>query len=147
MSIDFYKEFGELGFLASYSNHGFQINGVYYPTVEHYYQASKFDDEKLKKKILSCKTPREASEIGRDRNNKRIPNFRKMKIQKMYEANLEKFRQNPEIAEKLLNTGNEEIREMTVKESFWGIGPNQTGENQMGKILMRVREELRKEIK
>ena len=63
----------------------------------------------------------------------------------MYEANLEKFRQNPTIRKKLLETGNEEIREMTTKESFWGVGPNLDGKNNMGKILMRVRDELRKE--
>ena len=147
MSVDFYKEFGELGYLASYSDHGFEVNGIYYPTVEHYYQASKFDDEKIINKILNCKTPKEASMIGRDRNNIRIPNFKEIKIQKMYEANLEKFRQNPELAKKLLDTGNETIREMTTKESFWGVGPNLDGENHMGKILMRVREKLRKEVK
>ena len=65
----------------------------------------------------------------------------------MYEGTLEKFRQNPVIAKKLLETGKEEIREMTTKESFWGVGPNLDGENHMGIILMRVREELRKEMK
>ncbi len=147
MSIDFYKEFGELGYLASYSNHGFKVKGVYYPTVEHYYQASKFSDENIIKKILQCKSPKEASEIGRDRNNIRIPNFKEIKLKKMYEANLEKFRQNPSIAKKLLETGNEEIREMTTKESFWGVGPNLDGENHMGTILMEVRKTLREEIK
>jgi predicted NAD-dependent protein-ADP-ribosyltransferase YbiA (DUF1768 family) len=33
--IEFYKEFGDLGYLANYSNHGFSIDGVYYKTVEH----------------------------------------------------------------------------------------------------------------
>ena len=41
MSVDFYKEFGELGYLAIYSNHGFYEDGVFYKTVEHYYQAKK----------------------------------------------------------------------------------------------------------
>ena len=145
MSIDFYKEFGELGYLASYSNHGFDIKGIHYPTVEHYYQASKFEDKKIIQRILACKTPKEASEIGRDRNNTRIPNFKEIKLEKMYEANLEKFRQNPAIKKRLLETGNEEIREMTTKESFWGMGPNLDGQNNMGRILMRVRDELRKE--
>lgn len=147
MSIDVYKEFGDLGYLASYSNHGFDIEGIYYPTVEHYYQASKFDNPEIIKKILTCKTPKEASAVGRDRNNIRIPNFKEIKLQKMYEANLEKFRQNPDIAKKLIETGNEEIREMTIKESYWGVGPNLDGENHMGKILMRVREEIKKEEK
>ena len=70
MSIDFYKEYGPLGYLANYSNHGFTKDGVYYKTAEHYYQASKFDDEEIRKKIICSKTPKEASNIGRDRNNR-----------------------------------------------------------------------------
>ena len=36
MAIEFYKEFGDLGYLANYSNHGFYKNGIYYKTVEHF---------------------------------------------------------------------------------------------------------------
>ena len=50
MSVDFYKELGDLGYLASYSNYGFDIDGIHYQTVEHYYQASKFADEEIIKK-------------------------------------------------------------------------------------------------
>ena len=48
MSIDFYNEHGPLGYLANYSNHCFIKDGVYYKTAEHYYQASKFVDEKIR---------------------------------------------------------------------------------------------------
>ena len=60
MSIDFYKEHGPLGYLANYSNHGFIKDGVYYKTAEHYYQASKFDDEAIRKKIINAETTKEA---------------------------------------------------------------------------------------
>ena len=50
--IEFYKEFGELGYLANYSNHGFTKDGVFYKTVEHYYQSEKFDDPEIKNKII-----------------------------------------------------------------------------------------------
>ena len=92
MAIEFYKEFGELGYLASYSNHGFFKNGIYYKTVEHYYQSEKFDNKKLKEKIINCSTPKEASIIGRDRNNIRRKDFDKLKT--MYDAVYEKFNQN-----------------------------------------------------
>lgn len=146
MSIDFYKEFGEYGYLANYSPHGFYKDGTYYPTVEHYYQSEKFTDEEIKHKIIAAKTPKEASEIGRSRDLKRKANFRKEKLKVMYTGVLEKFRQNPEIRSKLIETRNEIIREMTVKESFWGVGPDLDGENHIGKILMAVREQLKKEI-
>ena len=143
MSVDFYREEGELGYLANYSNYGFTVDGVYYPTAEHFYQASKFDNPEIIQKILSCKTAREAASVGRDRNNKRIDHFKDIKLDKMYQAVYEKFQQNPDIRKKLIETGDEEIREMTDQESYWGVGPQLDGENHMDEILMRVREELK----
>ena len=70
MAIKFYKEFGELGYLATYSNHGFYKNDVFYKTSEHYYQSKKFDDPIVVQKIIDAPTPKEASNIGRDRNNR-----------------------------------------------------------------------------
>ena len=145
MSVDFYKEFGPLGYLANYSNHGFYKNGIYYKTVEHYYQSEKFDNKEIKEKIINATTPKEASNIGRDRNNIRKPNFKQIKDEVMYEGVLEKFRQNKDIQEKLLETGNEEIREMTIDEYYWGVGKDQSGENHIGRILMRVRDKIKEE--
>lgn len=132
MSVDFYREEGELGYLANYSDYGFTVDGVYYPTAEHFYQASKFDNPEIIQKILSCKTAREAASVGRDRNNKRIDHFNDIKLNKMYQAVYEKFQQNPDIRKKLIETGDEEIREMTDQESYWGVGPQLDGENHMG---------------
>ena len=146
MAIDFYKEFGKYGFLANYSQHGFYKKGIFYPTVEHYYQSEKFDDESIKNKIINAKTPKEASKIGRDRSLVRKKNFKDIKNFVMYEGILEKFRQNFDIRNLLIETRNQEIREMSVKESYWGVGPNLDGTNYIGKILMRVREHIKEEI-
>ena len=146
MSVDFYKEHGPLGYLANYSNHGFIKDGVYYKTAEHYYQASKFDDETIRKKIINAETPKEASIIGRDRNNIRKKNCRTKKLDDMYTAVYLKFSQNKDIRSKLIETRNQEIREMTTKESYWGIGPNFDGINHIGKILMRVRKKVKSDL-
>lgn len=146
MAIEFYKEFGPLGYLANYSNHGFKKNGVFYKTAEHYYQSEKFDDEKIKNKILNAPTPKIASNIGRDRSNIRKDNFKNVKLEVMYEGILEKFRQNREIAYKLIETRNQEIVEATIDEYYWGIGKTKEGQNHIGKILVKVREQIKKEI-
>lgn len=146
MAIEFYKEFGELGYLANYSNHGFYKNGIYYKTVEHYYQSEKFDDIEIKNKIINANTPKEASNIGRDRTNIRKANFKKIKNKVMYEGILEKFRQNREIACKLIETRNEDIAEATVDEYYWGIGKDKTGQNNIGMILGEVRKKIKEEI-
>lgn len=145
MTIKFYKEYGELGYLATYSNYGFTINGVFYKTSEHYYQSKKFLDKSIIQKVINAKTPKEASTIGRDVNNKKREDWKYIKMGVMFDAVYYKFKQNPIIREKLLNTGNEEIIEETTKENFWGCGPKFDGQNNYGKILCKVREKLREE--
>lgn len=144
--IEFYKEFGELGYLANYSNHGFTKNDVFYKTVEHYYQSEKFSDPEIKNKIINADTPKEASNIGRDRSNKRIPNFKDIKEQVMFDGVLEKFRQNRDIAYKLIETRNKKIAEATIDEYYWGIGKDKSGKNVIGDILVKVRERIKEEI-
>ena len=56
--IRFYKEFGEYGYLATYSNYGFFKDGVFWKTSEHYYQAQKFMDSDTKIRIQNAKTPK-----------------------------------------------------------------------------------------
>ena len=147
MAVEFYKEFGELGYLANYSDHGFyDTKGIYYPTVEHYYQSHKFNNPTIIDSILKASTPKEASIIGRDCNNTRIPHFDKKKLEVMHEGVYLKFSQNKDIRSKLIETHNQEIREMSVKESFWGVGPELDGENHIGKILMNVRDEVKKDL-
>lgn len=143
MTICFYKEFGELGYLATYSNHGFFRDGIFYKTSEHYYQSKKFDDKKVIDKIINCNTPKDASNIGRDRNNKPIRLWKLLKCDVMFDAVLYKFIEHEDLKQKLINTNNEDIVEETVKENYWGIGPNKDGLNNYGKILCMVRNILK----
>ena len=54
-----------------------------------------------------------------------------------------KFKQNPGLAEKLLNTGERELVEGNQwGDTFWGVCSGK-GENVLGKILMQVRLEIR----
>lgn len=63
----------------------------------------------------------------------------------MYEICKAKFTQNEDLKEKLLATGNNILEEgNTWGDRVWGT-VNGVGENRLGKILMRVREELRNE--
>lgn len=146
MAIEFYKEFGDLGYLANYSNHGFYKNGIYYKTVEHYYQSEKYDNEEIKQRIIDANTPKEASNIGRDRNNIRKNNFKEIKQEVMLEGLVEKFRQNKDILYKLLNTKNEDIMEHTVDEYYWGIGKDYSGKNIIGSLLCKTRNILKNEL-
>ena len=119
---------------------------VYYKTTEHYFQSQKFIDPSIQHNIIDCNTPKEASTIGRDRNLPIREDWDTIRVQIMYDAVYEKFKQNPEICKKLIATGDAYIIEETTKENFWGCGPDYNGQNTYGKILCEVRKQLRNEV-
>lgn len=53
-----------------------------------------------------------------------------------------KLEQNPYVLKKLLQTGDYYIVEDSPKDSFWGWGPDRCGENQLGRLWMKLRKEL-----
>lgn len=53
-----------------------------------------------------------------------------------------KIEQNPYVKETLLNTKDYILVENSPKDSFWGWGPNKDGENHLGKLWMKLRDEL-----
>ncbi|MDE7478548.1 MAG: NADAR family protein, partial [Lachnospiraceae bacterium] len=69
--------------------------------------------------------------------------WEKVKFDIMYEICKAKFSQNEELREKLIATGKVRLEEgNTWGDKIWGT-VNGKGQNNLGKILMRVREELR----
>ncbi len=147
MAIYFYKQYGPLGYLANYSDHGFFKDGKYWPTAEHYFQAQKFFDESIQERIRLAETPKEASTIGRDRKLPLRSDWEQVKQDIMLETVLLKFRAHPDILKLLIETGDEELIENTTKESYWGCGPNKDGQNNYGKILVKARKILKEELK
>ncbi len=53
-----------------------------------------------------------------------------------------KLRQNPYVMRKLLQTGKRKIVEDSPKDAFWGWGEKRDGRNELGKIWMKLREEV-----
>ncbi len=71
--------------------------------------------------------------------------WEQVKVQLMEEIVRAKFTQNADLAQMLLATGNRLIQEgNTWHDVFWGVDQKtEKGENHLGKILMKIREELR----
>ncbi len=61
----------------------------------------------------------------------------------MYKALLAKFSQNEELKDLLEMTRNRELVEDSPYDSYWGVGGAGSGENRLGKLLMKVRDDLR----
>ncbi|MEH2286907.1 NADAR family protein [Nostoc sp.] len=146
MTIYFYKVWQPYGCFSNFSLHGIQIEGAYWPTVEHYYQAQKFvgsTDAATIPLIYAAPTPEEAATLGRCGTRQLRQDWDLVKTQIMREAILKKFLTHADIREVLLKTGDEILVENSPTDSFWGCGANKSGQNHLGKTLMSVREEIR----
>lgn len=136
--IDFFD--GEYAFLSNFYDSEIYHDGIKYPTVEHAFQAAKTMNLNERIKIAEMKTPGQAKRAGR-----RVAlrsDWEKVKFQVMKELVLQKFI-NPELREKLIKTdGNELIEGNTWNDTCWGVCKG-VGENNLGKILMEVRELLK----
>jgi len=140
--IKFYRVTDPYGCFSNFSRHGFNLDERYWRTSEHYFQANKFIDNKLKEQIRNAPTPMEAAQMGRDRLNPLRSDWEDVKDDIMFKAVLSKFQTNGDIKKILLSTGNAIIVEDTKSDYYWGCGSNRTGKNMLGKILMNVRELL-----
>ena len=120
------------------------------------FQALRYDDRIIREQIRREKSPMGAKMISKKTENREL-----MVVKPMSERDLEnmriclrlKFTQHPALREKLLKTGDHVIFEDVARRNgtrhrFWGavrVGDRLEGENMLGKLLMELREEIRRE--
>lgn len=143
MTIYFYTTRDKYGCFSNFSSHGFELDGVYWPTSEHYFQAQKFAGTPHVEQIRQVKTAKDAAKMGRDRKRPLRPDWEQVKDDIMRKAVLRKFETHADIREILLATGDELIVENSPIDYYWGCGADGSGKNRLGQILMEVREILR----
>lgn len=149
MAIYFYKVKDAFGCFSNFSPHAIYINGQHWQTVEHYYQAQKFvntKDQDAIQLIWAANTPEYAAALGRDRTRQIRPDWELVNLSIMREAVLTKFLTHLDIQKILLSTGDQIIIEDSPTDYYWGCGLEKNGQNHLGKILVSVREEIRKRI-
>ena len=133
--------------LSNFSRHPVEVDGVLYMTSEHYFQAAKFfeTEPEWAKAIASTRWPSEAFKMGKDRSHKIDPNWdTSSALYHMERVLFEKVKQHKVIYDKLLATGNAYIVERADWDDIWGDGKNRVGKNQLGRLWMKVRNELKK---
>ncbi len=125
----------------------FQVDykGRRWATSEHAYQASHFFETapEVAEQIHKARSAHEAYSIANDNENKEPDNWNEIKVGIMYEICKLKLLQNPYVKKKLELSGDLDIVEDSPKDDFWGWGAKRDGRNELGKIWMRLREELR----
>ena len=121
-----------------------------FPTNEHHYQAQKANCEDVHIWIQQAPHARLAMVIGRElEHNKYLKDkymkkdWDKKKLDVMLNGLRAKFA-NIYLKNMLLETGDAILHEDNPEDPFWGIGDG-SGESWLGKLLMQVREEIRRD--
>lgn len=128
--------------LASYSRHGFELDGAEWPSVEHYYQAMKFEDETIRDEIRQLSHPNDTVKLVKKYKRKIRKDWKKIKVTVMTRGFYIKCRTHKDVASALLKTGDRKIVERSQYDYFWGCGRDGRGDNNYGKVLMNIRNKL-----
>jgi N-glycosidase YbiA len=142
--INFYHVSDEFGCFSNFAPYPVRIGEKLWPTSEHYFQAQKFEQAEHQEKIRQTKSPMIAARMGRDRKKPLRRDWESVKVAIMREVVRAKFNQHDGIRQILLSTGDAKIVEHTENDSYWGDGGDGSGKNMLGRILMEIREELRR---
>lgn len=125
-------------FLSNFYPVEIKLDGIVYPNAETAFQAQKTLDVEERRKFSMLKNPVQAKRLGR--KVKLRDDWEEVKLDIMTEIVSQKFLQHPHLIEMLLQTGDEELVEgHKWGDRFWGVCKG-TGENNLGKILMKIRD-------
>lgn len=133
--------------LDNFSSFKVEWDGYLYSSLQEAYQAASFmgSDEELVEKIKRSHSADEAQRIAYANKDKQRKDWSEVKVEVMEKLLRLKVEQNPYVKKILLQTKDYLIMEDSPKDSFWGWGPNRDGKNQLGKLWMKLREELRED--
>ena len=144
--IYFYSKSADFFELSNFSPHGFALDGAFWPTVEHYFQAQKFPDcPDYQERIRRAHGPKQAKSLGRSRKVPIRPDWEACKESIMARALRAKFTTHRGLRELLVGTGERPLIEQAPSDYYWGCGRTGTGRNRLGELLMALRDQLRRE--
>lgn len=137
---------GEYRFLSNFYESPVRLDSTEYATVEHAFQAAKTLDLKERVKILEADTPGKAKKLGRKVTLRE--DWEQVKMSIMEALVFHKFEENKALAAALVATGDAELIEgNNWGDEIWGMVVEAdgalVGENLLGKILMKVRDQLK----
>lgn len=131
--------------LENFSAFGIEMEGIYFKTGEHAFQFLKFKNKKICEEIINCNSPYDARMLGRKYKSERIPNWNEIKYDYLEKVFKLKVEQNQLVKDVLLATKDYLICEYCEDEDTeWGLDKNGNGENKLGKVWMKVRDEITK---
>ncbi len=134
----------------------FTVDGVVYPSAEHFMMAGKallFGDTEVAEQIVKASHPGAAKALGRQVRGFDEQRWAEERFGIVVTGNVAKFSQHPQLARFLLATGERVLVEASPRDRVWGIGlaadderaaspRTWRGLNLLGFALMEVRHRL-----
>lgn len=126
--------------------------GLFFPSAEHAYVASKSDNPDVWALVCNIGSDDPTDRLKAGRNAKNYgrnyialrPNWEQVKLSYMALIVTKKFQDNADLQRRLLETGHRELIEgNNWGDRYWGQCPLGEGKNHLGKILMNVRSHAR----
>jgi ribA/ribD-fused uncharacterized protein len=140
MPINFYTP--KFYVFNNFSAHAIEFRGKLYPTSEHAYQAAKCTDPQGQEAIRNARSPLQAKILANETYKAaRDPDWGSKKVAIVEEILRAKLAQHQEAQEALRESGHEDIVEDSPTDYFWGVGADGSGQNMLGKLWMKIRDE------
>jgi len=136
--------------LSNFSAFTLQWKNLRFDTSEAVYHWEKFTFGELailssiQNAIQTAPSAHEAFKIAERNKGLRRPDWDLVKVDIMRDILRKKVNQHEYVRRKLLATGDRELVENSWRDDFWGWGHNKDGRNQLGKLWMEIRSEIRK---
>ncbi len=144
------------GCLSQWWPASFTVDGIGYPTAEHWMMAEKarlFGDEAGLATVLAAGSPGAAKAAGRKVQGFDEQRWKRARFEIVVAGNMAKFTQHPDLRDYLITTGHKVLVEASPYDRIWGIGLSTNhadarhpsrwrGRNLLGFALMQVRERL-----
>lgn len=130
--------------LSNFSAFSIWWDGFLFATVEHAYHWEKFTGQpETQQRIMSALSAHEAFKMAKSKKDFVQSSWSQKRVNVMRALLRRKAETHEYVRRKLLATGERELIENSWRDSFWGWGENQDGQNQLGKLWMEIRAELR----
>lgn len=132
--------FGDYRWLSNFEPANCYYMGIMYPSSENAYQAAKLKPHE-RQKLVEC-TPAQSKKLWKklERMDDSEASWNGRRENVMAQILFSKFLVNENLRLKLLDTGDKYLEESNHwKDTFWGVDIKLGGENNLGKMLMRVR--------
>ena len=132
---------GSYRFLSNFWLAPVTYEGITYPSSEHVYQAAKSSSALTRELFSMISSPAEAKKMGQKIEIR--PDWKDVQINVMRDIVTAKFEQNEYLMRLLIETkGCHLIEGNTWGDRFWGECPIGNGRNELGKILMGIRDDI-----